>query len=280
VRKAFESVVGGLARTCLSRRPPPLRPHPGRRWKPSHKAFICSSQPCSSQPSRKIYPPPRRAPWRRLVLWAGAASRMMTSASILKALLSAPSRTTSACFPPPDVYERRGCEACSWPGYCEVAGVWSTGVRRVGRQDAHSAATVRRRTQGHGAVLSPDHSRARAGGASRPACGSLPLEFLVECRGHLRPRREVCIRHDGHTIVTLSATAKALIPPDERTGGPKFDGRGRHDGRGEAEGGCRCHGHGGHGAHGGPRPPPGRVTKADPVTAVTAATVAHAPRSA
>jgi hypothetical protein len=57
------------------------------------------------------------------------------------------------------VGERRGREACSWPGHREVASVWSAGVRRVGRQDAHSAATVRRRTQGHGTVLTPDNGR-------------------------------------------------------------------------------------------------------------------------
>ncbi len=37
-------------------------------------------------------------------------------------------------------------------------------------------------------------------------------------------------------------------------------------------------GHGDHGAHDGPCPPPGRVTKARPVTAVAAAMVAHAPQ--
>jgi hypothetical protein len=86
--------------------------------------------------------------------------------------------------------------------------------------------------------------------------GSRPLDILVEFRGHLRSRREVRTRHDVSAIVTLSATVKARTPPDGRTGGPKPDGHGRHGGRGEAEGGCRCRGHGGHGAHGGPRPPP------------------------
>jgi hypothetical protein len=86
---------------------------------------------------------------------------------------------------------------------------------------------------------------------------SRPLDILVECRGHLRPRREVRTRHDDPAIVTLSATAKALTPPAERTGGSKLDGYGRQGGHGEAEGGCQCRGHGGHGAHSGPCPPPG-----------------------
>jgi hypothetical protein len=64
--------------------------------------------------------------------------------------------------------------------------------------------------------------------------GSRPLNILVECLGHLRPRREVRTRHEDPAIVTLSATVKALAPPDERTGGPKSDGHGRHGGRGEA----------------------------------------------
>ena len=34
----------------------------------------------------------------------------------------------------------------------------------------------------------------------------------------------------------LSSTARALAPPDERTGGPKLNDRGRHGGHGEAEG--------------------------------------------
>jgi hypothetical protein len=43
--------------------------------------------------------------------------------------------------------------------------------------------------------------------------GSRPLDILVECRGRLRPRREVRTRHDDPTILTLSATAKA--PPHQ-----------------------------------------------------------------
>jgi hypothetical protein len=58
--------------------------------------------------------------------------------------------------------------------------------------------------------------------------------------------------------VTLSSTAKALAPPDERAGGPKLNDHGRHGG--------------GRGGHGGPCPP-GPVTKARRVTAVTAGAV-------
>jgi hypothetical protein len=44
-------------------------------------------------------------------------------------------------------------------GHRQVVGIRRSGVRRVGRQDAHPTATVRRGPQGHGAVLTPDHGR-------------------------------------------------------------------------------------------------------------------------
>jgi hypothetical protein len=111
--------------------------------------------------------------------------------------------------------------------------------------------------------------------------GSRPLDILVECRGHLRPLREVSTRHDVPAIVTLSATAKAQMSVRAGRGltvtvvkaaaaKPRPLGEGP---LGFAEGGCRCRSHGGHGAHGGPCPPPGRVTKARRVTAVTAGTM-------
>jgi hypothetical protein len=36
--------------------------------------------------------------------------------------------------------------------------------------------------------------------------------------------------------MTLSSTAKALAPPNERAGGPRLKDHGRHGGHGEAEG--------------------------------------------
>jgi hypothetical protein len=77
---------GGLARTRLSRRLPSLRPHLGQRRIPSRRASIFSSQPL-----RKTCP--LRVPRRRSALWEGAASRMLTSASSQKALLSQAARS-------------------------------------------------------------------------------------------------------------------------------------------------------------------------------------------
>jgi hypothetical protein len=68
------------------------------------------------------------------------------------------------------------------------------------------------------------------------ACTARPAGCARGGHDDLRPRREVRTQHEDPTIVTLSATAKALAPPDERAGGPKLDGHGRHGGHGEAEG--------------------------------------------
>jgi hypothetical protein len=76
--------------------------------------------------------------------------------------------------------------------------------------------------------------------------GSRPLDILVECRGHLRPRREMCTRCEDHPIVMLTIDGDR----DPRSLLSRLPWRSR--------GGCRCHGHD---DHGGPCPPRGACRK-------------------
>jgi hypothetical protein len=98
-----------------------------------------------------------RGAWASELGTLDAVTRSITRGQLVMPRISAPSQQKALRNHPSWENDEDAKRALGQDS--EVVGVWSAGVRRVGRQDAHLAATVRRRTQGHGAVLPPDPRR-------------------------------------------------------------------------------------------------------------------------